>query len=155
MSSFTEPLIYQNTGRWLKNSPIYVVQKPFRYYVGKPDSSVWVDVPEGLETDLASTPNVVWSLFPSNGVYDQMAVLHDYLYQEGLVSRILCDVIFYEAMGVPLKGQPVIPEWRRWSMYRAVRLFGRGAYGFWRQQELNHPKVPHPPIGGYDPLSSI
>lgn len=79
-------------------------------------------VPKNFITDLASTPRILWPIFPPSGRYTGAAVIHDYLYSNGYkigVSRKKADEIFLgimEEMGVP--------AWKRKTMYRAVRLFG-------------------------------
>ena len=78
-----------------------------------------VDVPAGFETDFASTPRILWVVFPPWGKWNRAAIVHDYLYQETLASRFLCDAIFRDAMR-----ELGVPMWRRVAMYYAVRLFG-------------------------------
>ena len=76
-------------------------------------------VPRGFETDLASVPRILWSIFPPHGQYSKAAVLHDYLYRVSKLSRAHCDRIFLdcmEALGVPLV--------QRRAMYLGVRMFG-------------------------------
>lgn len=81
---------------------------------------IGVIVPVGYVTDYASTPRMLWPIFPPFGDHSRAAIVHDYLYSvEGGCSRFLADAIFREtmfALGVPL--------WRRMTMYYAVRLFG-------------------------------
>ena len=77
-----------------------------------------VSVPRGFVTDLATTPRILWSIFPPWGNWNSAAILHDYLSVHQVCSRFLCDALFREAMrdlGVPL--------WRRVVMYYAVRLY--------------------------------
>lgn len=117
MSSFTEPLtVTKLTGdRWK-------VSRGFRYYVGAENSSDYIDVPDGFETDFASVPWGFRNLFPKDGPWTQAAVLHDWLYNTRGVNgrtRKECDGIFLEAMKV------LNVAWiKRETMYRAVRSFG-------------------------------
>lgn len=46
-----------------------------------------VEVPVGFETDLASTPKILWSFYPPMGRYSYPAVVHDWLYAGGLIHR--------------------------------------------------------------------
>lgn len=80
-------------------------------------------VPAGFITDLASIPSIFWSMFPPHDEYAKAAILHDYLYETGMVTREEADYIFYEAMGVL-----DVSKWKRQIIYRAVRLFGGSSY---------------------------
>jgi hypothetical protein len=83
-----------------------------------------VEVPVGFTTDFASTPRILWPLFPPAGPWSAAAIMHDYLYTLPDCSRFLADALFRDAMahlGVPL--------WRRVVMYYAVRLCGMFNYG--------------------------
>lgn len=78
-----------------------------------------ITVPTGFTTDLASVPRlpVVFLLFGATS--SEAAVVHDYLYQTGEVSRSTADAVLREASC--LTG---VPPWRRWPMWAAVRVFG-------------------------------
>ncbi len=84
----------------------------------------FIDVPVGYVTDLTSTPRLLWSIFPPDGKYAKAAIVHDYLYSNAIGLKAWADLVFKEAMGVLN-----VPKWRRYLMYWAVRLFGRGNYG--------------------------
>jgi len=77
-------------------------------------------IPHGFCTDLASTPRLLWPIFPPAGIWSSAAILHDYLYGHRGVSRFLADALFRESMH-----QLGVPLWRRLAMYYAVRVFGR------------------------------
>lgn len=117
MSSFKTPLIleYGDGYEWR-------LVQGFRYDTDLLAAGA-VYVPAGFETDFASIPRPLWNLFPPTGRYGKAAVIHDYLYRKSGVKRDLADQIFLEAMdclGV---------SWlTRHLIYRAVRLFGGGAY---------------------------
>ena len=98
----------------------YILTKPLFYLSPKYGKFM---VPEGFITDLASVPRlpVVYWLF--GGKSQRSAVLHDYLYQTGLVGRKIADEIFLEAM----KSRGV-SAWTRYGMYWGVRLFGWACY---------------------------
>lgn len=83
-----------------------------------------ITVPEGFSTDLASVPRALWAVMPPFGNHTKAAVLHDYLYGQGLRPRKQCDEIFLEAMETM-----GVSKTRRTLMYWAVRAFGRKAYG--------------------------
>lgn len=76
-------------------------------------------VPRGFVTDFASIPCLFWRVLPPAGPWAKAAVLHDYLYRFGVVSRTQADTLFYERMKCDL-----VPGWQRWIIYLAVRLFG-------------------------------
>lgn len=93
--------------------------QPFVYRNGP----ILIEVPRGFVTDYASIPRVFWRLIPPTGPYNGAAVIHDYLYTTGTVSRIVADAIFVEAMaalGVPANTRTV--------MHMGVRLGGRRHY---------------------------
>jgi Protein of unknown function (DUF1353) len=79
-----------------------------------------VVVPKGFGTDLASTPQFAWSLFPPFGRWDEAATLHDYFYRiGGALSRREADEAFYAGCI-----QCGVPDWRAEIMFLAVRAFG-------------------------------
>lgn len=82
-------------------------------------AGVTIQVRMGFETDFASVPRFLWSVFPPAGKYSRAAVIHDWLYRETVVSRFLADAIFREAMA-----QLGVPLWKRVLMFYAVRAFG-------------------------------
>ena len=114
MSSFTERLVVSKVDKRL-----WEVEREFTYYIGDEESNESVTVPEGFMTDFASIPRIFWTILPPDGEYTQAAVLHDYLYHTKIFDRKKCDAIFLEAMTVLN-----VPRWKRWIIYRAVRLFG-------------------------------
>jgi hypothetical protein len=119
MSSFTDELIVcplPDGRRWR-------LYKEFDYHIGSEYSDYFVHVPLGFITDFASVPSLFWALIPPTGKYGAAALVHDYLYQSKMVSRMTADSIFYEAMGVLC-----VPQWKRISMWLAVRLFGWMGY---------------------------
>jgi hypothetical protein len=85
-------------------------------------------VPRGFQTDFASIPSYVGSLFPIVGAYDPAAVVHDAGYggavttQDGQRINLIkewSDRLFHEAM-LACGVSPM----RAWIMYRAVAAFG-------------------------------
>lgn len=88
------------------------------------------DVPGGTTTDFASIPRMLRFIYPKEGRHRRAAILHDYLYQTGKVSRRVADQIFLEVMR-----QDGVAYWRRCSMYWGVRLGGWVAYNRYRKEE--------------------
>lgn len=83
-----------------------------------------VTVPVGFVTDGASVPSMLrFGRFKAGGSKFPAAVIHDFMYRNGVGTRALADLYFYEIM--LLNGEP---RFTAWLMYRVVRLFGRGEY---------------------------
>lgn len=101
-------------------SDVWSLVEPFQYLTkdGKK-----ITVPRGFTTDLASVPRlpIVWLLF--GGQADKAAILHDYLYRTGRVSRKEADRIFREA--ALEEGEGALTAWFMWL---GVRLFGGKYY---------------------------
>jgi hypothetical protein len=88
----------------------------------------------GFETDFASTPRILWRLFPptghgKNSAYGKAAVIHDWLYFLGNKTRKECDDIFYIALIA--EG---IPNWKANIMWAAVRVGGWSAWNDHRRK---------------------
>jgi len=125
MSSFTSEPWFEPKA----NSKVWIVRRGFTYHIGTKCSQNKIVIRKGFETDFASVPRIFWSLIPPWGRYGKAAVLHDYLYQGGLIEgwipvKMTCkrkqaDQIFLEAMGVL-----GVRMWRKYPMYWAVRAFG-------------------------------
>ena len=85
---------------------------------------ITVVVPKGSTTDFASIPRVFWSILPPwYPTYGEPAVIHDYLYRNGLYNRKIADLIFLHAMR-----ESRVATWKQIIMFNAVRLFGKSAY---------------------------
>ena len=115
MSSFTDPLIVEIEANGINGKLV----KEFDYHVGSETSPDSIHVPIGFVTDFASTPFFIWK----TGLYSKAAVVHDFLYQSKLRTRMEADAIFYEAMLVL-----GVSKWKAGLFYWAVRLFGWMGY---------------------------
>lgn len=117
MSRFTTPAILEmlDDYRWR-------LVEPFSFWLSEDESDV-IEVPAGNITDLTSVPRLLWALLPPNGRYAKAAIIHDYLYDNGLRTKAEADRIFLDGMKVL-----GVPGWKRGVMYVAVRVFGRGNY---------------------------
>ena len=82
-----------------------------------------ITVPVAFETDFASVPRLPLIFDIMGDTAHAAAVLHDYLYATGEVSRRLADAVLREA--VIVSG---LAPWRAWAMYFAVRTFGASRY---------------------------
>lgn len=80
-------------------------------------------VPAGFQTDFASIPRIFWNILPPIGPYAQAAIVHDYLYRTGLVTRKEADLTFLQIMKTD-----GVSFFVRHLMYYAVRIFGGRHY---------------------------
>ena len=118
--AFLKQLDRQRRGRCC-----YALVEPLIFQIGLNGfDGIRVTVPSGFVTDFASTPRILWPLFPPAGPWTRAAILHDYLYTLEDCSRFLADALFRDAMR-----QLKVPLWRRVVMYYAVRLCGMFNYG--------------------------
>lgn len=90
-----------------------------------------VEVPARFVTDLGSVPQIAWSLVPPIGKADGGYVLHDWLYQQGGVTRGEADAVLYEAMRVA--GVSRVLAWTIWS---GVRVGGWVGWREYRKREV-------------------
>lgn len=108
------------------------VVEAFEFHSGEYGSGLFVLVPEGFVTDLASIPIGVRWLIPKAGKNAQAAVIHDHIYQSGTmlirvqesikevpVSRGIADAMMYQAMKA-LR----VKSWRREMIYRGLQIGG-------------------------------
>lgn len=122
MSSFTTPLLVE-----VLPNRMFKLVEPFTYYTDIPcacgANHTEIDVPAGFKTDLASVPRLFWAILPPHGTYGKAAVVHDYCYRYAVHSKPWADKVFREGMKVL-----GVPAWKRFVMYWAVRLFGKGNF---------------------------
>lgn len=118
----------------------FKLAQSFIYYYQWNKRHFRIIVPQDFETDLASVPRWVWSLFNilPFGLHAAAAVIHDWLYKhQGFIpvlqehidgkwvdinyifSREECDKMFAHIMR-----EARVAPWKRRSMYLAVRVFG-------------------------------
>ena len=102
---------------------VVVLTEPLTFRAGEDASGVHVVVPKGFSTNLTSVPKILQWLYPADGPYAPAAVVHDYLYRRGKVSRKAADVMFYDALKV-LK----VSLFTRLGFYAYVRLNGWRVY---------------------------
>jgi hypothetical protein len=84
-----------------------------------------VTVPPGFCTDLASIPQVFWSLgFPHTGRYAYAAIVHDFLYWTQTTTQLVADDVFLASM------EDTQVDWaKRYALYGVLRAgFGRVAW---------------------------
>ena len=115
MSKFITALVTRRVG-----SERAVLEQPLQYESEKIGRVV---VPAGFETDFASVPRLPVMYWLTGDTAHEAAVVHDYLYSTGIVSRSTADAVFLEAMAAMN-----VPSWRRVAMWIAVRAFGWSSY---------------------------
>lgn len=119
MKKFTDELIVKSIGsRWELVEPFCF------YYTEHYKITKKITIPKGFITDFASTPRILYPIIPPIGIYNKACIIHDYLYQEKIFSRKICDSCFLQAMKVL-----GVPKWKRNLMFATVRLFGKKYYG--------------------------
>lgn len=86
-----------------------------------------IHVKKHFQSDFASVPRFLWSIFPPFGKYSIASLVHDFLYTiEGsmqISGRKEADDIFLEIMT-----EDKVPFFTRMLFYAAVRLFGAKHY---------------------------
>jgi len=101
--------VYDHSATMIHRRKMYRVLENFRYYVGERGDNVWVYVPKGFLTELASVPKWIEWLLPHDGPYAKAAIVHDILCEQGTmfvngeptyVSLDTAHKIFDEAMAV-------------------------------------------------------
>lgn len=104
-----------------------VLKEPLTYQVKESSEQFALVVPVNFVTDYASIPRAFQLFIPKLGRHRKAAVLHDYLYSKNnkysYLTRKECDCIFYAAMK-----DSGVAKWKRYSMYRAVRLGGWASF---------------------------
>lgn len=106
--------------RKISGTHTWRVEKEFRVEVKLYDG-MSIIVPRDFKTDLASVPQLLWSIFPKSGVYTEASVVHDYLYS-GMSScskRSAADKIF-----VDMCKELGVSDLRANLMYLGIRIFG-------------------------------
>jgi len=103
MSSFTlfdspSAMIYDKEASVALGKDYWRTAHAFRYYIGALGSARWVDVPAGFLSDGASVFFPVNTLIPAWGSYGQATVLHDYLCERYMCTRIRDGVVSVETI---------------------------------------------------------
>ncbi len=106
----------------------WVLVTPLRYRVGELQERI--TIPKGFVTDLASVPQIFWSVLPKTDKYMSAAILHDYLYWDQRCTQQQADALLKQAMdefGVSAEKSSTV--------YDAVRFFGASS---WKQNRKNN-----------------
>lgn len=99
--------------------------EPVVFTLGGAGSGVHITVPVGYVTDGYSMPGRLLQAFqPHTARWLMPSILHDWLYDAGLVPRAVADRVLLHAMRAV-----GVSKVRCFLVYWAVRLGGRGGYG--------------------------
>lgn len=111
----------------------------FRFYLTDNEAGEFVDVPDGFVTNFASTPRIVWPLFPPAGSYAPAAIVHDKLFLAPIVRTA------HGARPCPFEETPHLflaaaeacgTSWlTRRIMYRMLQAFSRPSWDVYRAED--------------------
>lgn len=104
----------RDNGQWVLLEPLH-----YQSDIAK----MVIIVPRGTVTDFASTPRLPVIYLLAGNVATMAAVVHDHLYQTGMLSRKMADAVFREASEAS-----GVSWFRRWTMWAGVRLGGSSHY---------------------------
>ena len=122
---FQGPLVveYLDGVKWL-------LHQDFGYVSSVVSPGELFTAPRGFYTDFASVPSLLHSVVTPTGRHGKSAVIHDLVFFAGYKnSRLLCDMLFDEAMGFEKEGSILRPiiycnvrafGWRAWYKHRAA-----------------------------------
>jgi hypothetical protein len=94
-----------------------------------------IEVPSGFVTDLASIPNIFWSILPPAERYSYAAIIHDYLYWTQALPRDVADRILKICME-----ELNVEKVKVVAIYNAVKMFGGTAWKENAKQKENGEK---------------
>lgn len=117
--------------RFLTDLRIKPSWKGDKYYLAAPLRLLWAGeeliVPSDYDSDFASIPRCVWSLFPPH-FYPWASVVHDWCYDTRIFPRKIADNCFLDILFYTGASQIYAL-----TCYSSVRLFGRK---YWNSHEL-------------------
>ena len=76
-------------------------------------------VQAGFTTDFASVPRFLWGIVAPVGKHAIAAIVHDYAYRTGGMTRWEADALFRSLMQ-----RAGVKWWKRWLMWLVVRCLG-------------------------------
>ena len=116
-------------GKWSEDGEHFTLTKPM-FYKSHSVSRLVVRIPANFKTDFASSWVGRFCLLSRKAAFSAAAVLHDWLYFEGVEDKATADLLFREA----LQSQGV-GAYDVWKAYWGVRLFGGPAWRAHRARE--------------------
>lgn len=119
-------------GKWSADSETFTLSAPIAYKSPKHDVNKGdpIYVPSGFVTDFASSWVGRFQLLSRKAAFSAAAVLHDWLYYEGLEDKRTADLIFKEAL-ISLG----CSKYDVWKAYFGVKWFGKSAWESHRQRD--------------------
>ncbi len=108
----------------MKLRKVYSDDKPTRFelvedYCFRHLNGEIIRIPAGYRSDFASVPRLLWWFIPPHGFSAEPSVIHDYLYDNQISTRLDADLKFYRDL------YPVLPKWQSLLMFITVRLFAK------------------------------
>lgn len=112
----------------MKLAKVYSAEKSTRFQICEPYTFQHIDgriveIPQGYRSDLASVPRFLWWFIPPHGHSAEASIIHDYLYDYRIGTRLDADLKFYRDL------YSVLPKWQSMLMFLTVRFF---AESWWR-----------------------
>ena len=102
------------------------LQEDVMYALVYKEHTLNILVPKMFKYDLASVPSFFQKILGKKETLAcEAALLHDWIYKTNCVSRKDGDLAFLKLME---RYNNPKSAWKRWAMYRAVRLFGGKPY---------------------------
>lgn len=102
----------------------WALQEDFSVRLSEHCHSIDITIPKGFLTDFRSGPDFINFIVPKFGMW---FVIHDYLYQKGLVSRYRSDMEQHYWMK-----KEKVPFFDRVKITIGVRLFGQKYWDYYR-----------------------
>lgn len=122
MSNFKTEYVDVRIFRYKKSGNIIAKTLSDLEYV-RNDSTTYT-IPEGFETNFASTPKLIWNLFPPIDKWTNASILHDWFYEgNGVANRKEADKVFKQACK-----DSGVNGFSAWLMWLFVRAFAWFAY---------------------------
>lgn len=89
-----------------------------------------IHIPRGFEWDLSSSPRILWSILPPDGLWELASLIHDFLYVNKLYSRKFADdeMLKWSKATSGTRNKWSIRNFDNQIRYIAVRLFGWVVY---------------------------
>ena len=112
-----------------KSGDIRKTLSPLTYYSEMLDKTI--SVPLYMLTDLGSIPQILQGIFPKDGKAMFAYILHDCLYQSGILTRSQSDDVLEEAMTTL-----GVTWWRRKSVREGIRVGGWKAWNEYRKGNI-------------------
>ena len=124
----TSKFIYQDGNKY----DCFIIYKNTNYVL---TNNKTITIPKGFETDFASIPRFLWSVFPPHWKpYREAAIVHDYLYMNKTIisSRAFADAEFRRIL---IRNKVNI--FIAWLFWLNVRIFGGKRFKNYKNGRIN------------------